>query len=110
VTTDVTGAALKEVFGEVRRLQTEAPDEEEAAGMRTWMAGTFVLQNASPGGLIGGLSFRDFTACQPTGCKATFRPSLASRPRTCSASPANSFRWSARLWSWLATLPRSGRS
>jgi predicted Zn-dependent peptidase len=60
VTTDVTGAALKEVFGEIRRLQTEAPDEEEAAGMRTWMAGTFVLQNASPGGLIGGLSFRDF--------------------------------------------------
>jgi zinc protease len=41
-------AALKEVFGEIRRLQTEAVPEEEAAGMRTWMAGTFVLQNASP--------------------------------------------------------------
>jgi predicted Zn-dependent peptidase len=60
VTTDVTGASLKEVFGEMKRLQTEAPEEEEAAGMRTWMAGTFVLQNASPGGLIGGLSHRDF--------------------------------------------------
>ncbi len=60
VTTDVTGASLKEVFGEIRRLGTEAPGEEEAAGMRTWMAGTFVLQNASPGGLIGGLSHRDF--------------------------------------------------
>lgn len=60
VTTDVTGASLRETFKEIRRLQTEAPAEEEAAGMRTWMAGTFVLQNASPGGLIGGLSHRDF--------------------------------------------------
>jgi predicted Zn-dependent peptidase len=60
VTTDVTGAALKEVFGEIRRLQNEAVPEEEAAGMRTWMAGTFVLQNASPGGLIQSVAERDF--------------------------------------------------
>jgi predicted Zn-dependent peptidase len=60
VTTDVTGAALKEVIGEVRRLQTEAIPEEEAAGMRTWMAGTFVLQNASAGGLVNSLATRDF--------------------------------------------------
>jgi len=60
VTTDVTGAALKEVFGEIRRLQTEAVPEEEAAGMRTWMAGTFVLQNASAAGLIGSIAERDF--------------------------------------------------
>jgi zinc protease len=60
VTTDVTGAALKEVFGEIRRLQTEPVPEEEAAGMRTWMAGTFVLQNASPGGLIQSVAERDF--------------------------------------------------
>lgn len=60
VTTDVTGAALKEVFGEIRRLQNEAVPDEEAAGMRTWMAGTFVLQNASPGGLIQSVAERDF--------------------------------------------------
>ncbi|MGZ8284322.1 MAG: M16 family metallopeptidase [Allosphingosinicella sp.] len=60
VTTDVTGAALKEVFGEIRRLQTEAVPEEEAGGMRTWMAGTFVLQNASAAGLIGSIAERDF--------------------------------------------------
>jgi predicted Zn-dependent peptidase len=60
VTTDVTGAALKEVIGEIRRLQTEAPPEEEAAGMRTWLAGTFVLGNASPGGLINSVANRDF--------------------------------------------------
>jgi predicted Zn-dependent peptidase len=60
VTTDVTGAALKEVIGEIRTLQTKPVPEEEAAGMRTWMAGTFVLQNASASGLIGSLATRDF--------------------------------------------------
>lgn len=60
VTTDVTGPALKEVLGEIRRLQTEPPTAEEAAGMRTYLAGIFVLQNASPGGLINSLANRDF--------------------------------------------------
>ena len=60
VTTDVTGPAMKEVLGEIRRLQTEPPTAEEAAGMRTYLAGIFVLQNASPGGLINSLANRDF--------------------------------------------------
>lgn len=60
VTTDLTGAALKEVFGEIRTLQTEAVPDEEGAGIRTWLAGTFVLQNASPGGLINSIATRDF--------------------------------------------------
>jgi predicted Zn-dependent peptidase len=59
VTTNVTGPALKEVFGEIRRLQAEAPPQEEATGMRTWMAGTFVLQNASAAGLVGSIAERD---------------------------------------------------
>lgn len=59
VTTEVTGASLKEVFGEIRKLQTEAAPEDEAAGMRTWMSGVFVLQNASTGGLIGSLATLD---------------------------------------------------
>ena len=60
VTTDVTGASLKEIFGEVRRLQTEAIPEAEGTGIRTWMSGTYILQNASQGGLIGSLAERDF--------------------------------------------------
>jgi predicted Zn-dependent peptidase len=60
VTTDVTGPALKEVIGEIRRLQTEPPTAAEAAGMRTYMAGIFVLQNASPAGLINSVANRDF--------------------------------------------------
>ncbi|HEU0135560.1 MAG TPA: pitrilysin family protein, partial [Allosphingosinicella sp.] len=60
VTTAVTGPALQEVIGEIRRLQTEAPTQTEAAGMRTYMAGIFVLQNASPPGLINSIATRDF--------------------------------------------------
>src|SRR5690606_18881368 len=60
VTTAVTGPALKEVIGEIARLQAEPPGAEEAAGMRTYLAGIFVLQNASANGLINSLANRDF--------------------------------------------------
>jgi predicted Zn-dependent peptidase len=60
VTTAVTGPALQEVIGEIRRLQTEPPTAAEAAGMRTYLAGIFVLQNASPGGLVNSIATRDF--------------------------------------------------
>ena len=56
VTTDVTGAALKEVFGEIRKLQTVPIPDAEGTGIRTWMSGTYILQNASQGGLIGSLA------------------------------------------------------
>jgi predicted Zn-dependent peptidase len=59
VTTDVTGPALKEIFYEIRRLQTEAPATAEAAGIQTYRTGTFVLANASAEGLIGTLATRD---------------------------------------------------
>jgi len=59
VTTGVTGPALKEVFHEIRRMQTESIPEQEAAGMRNYLAGTFVLSNASPGGLINSIATRD---------------------------------------------------
>jgi predicted Zn-dependent peptidase len=75
VTTEVTGAALKEVIGEIRGFQTQAVPEEEAAGMRTWMAGTFVLQNASPGGLIASLANRDFHGL-PADWLDTYVPSV----------------------------------
>jgi len=59
VTTDVTGASLKEVFGEIRKLQTVAIPDAEGTGIRTWMSGTYILQNASQGGLIGSLAQLD---------------------------------------------------
>jgi predicted Zn-dependent peptidase len=57
VTTAVTGASMKEIFFEVDRLRTEAPPEAELAGIRNYMAGLFVLQNSSRGGIIHQLEF-----------------------------------------------------
>ena len=59
VTTNVTGASLKEVFYEVDRLRKEAPPEAELAGIKANMAGVFTLQNSSRYGLIGQLQFVD---------------------------------------------------
>ncbi len=59
VTTAVTGASLKEVFKEIRTLQTTPPSAEEAAGMRSYNAGLFVLRNSDSASLIGQLASRD---------------------------------------------------
>ncbi|WP_423601879.1 M16 family metallopeptidase [Sphingomonas sp. MS122] len=59
VTTAVTGPALKEVFHEIRTLQTNPPGEEEAAGMRQYMAGLFVIQNSTPAALVNTMATRD---------------------------------------------------
>ncbi|HUP19765.1 MAG TPA: pitrilysin family protein [Gemmatimonadota bacterium] len=57
VTTDVTGASLHEIFHEIDRLQAEPPAAAELEGIQNYMAGTFVLQNSTPGGIIGQLRF-----------------------------------------------------
>lgn len=57
VTTNVTGASLTEIFGEIDRLRKEAPPPAELEGIKANMAGTFVLQNGSRGGIAGQLSF-----------------------------------------------------
>jgi predicted Zn-dependent peptidase len=75
VTTDVTGPALKEVFSEIRRMQTEAIPDEEAGGMRTYMAGTFIISNASPAGLINQVATRDFHGL-PTNWLDAYVPSV----------------------------------
>lgn len=59
VTTDVTGPSLKEISYEVDRLQKEAPSAEELEGIQNYQAGVYVLQNSSPGGIIGQLNFLD---------------------------------------------------
>ncbi len=59
VTTDVTGPSLKEIFFEIDRLQSEPPSQEELKGIQNYLAGTFVLNNSSRGGIIGQLAFLD---------------------------------------------------
>jgi len=57
VTTAVTGASLKEIFGEVDRLQKEAPGADELKGIQSFLSGLFVIQNSTRGALIGQLRY-----------------------------------------------------
>ena len=59
VTTNVTGASLKEIFFEIDRLRKEAPPATELQGIQNNLAGIFVVQNASRTGIIGQLAFVD---------------------------------------------------
>lgn len=86
VTTADTGAALTEVFKEVRRMQDETPSATEAAGSRTYMAGIFILQNATAAGVLGSLAQRDRYGL-PDDWLESYVPSvLAVTPEQMSAS------------------------
>jgi zinc protease len=60
VTTKFTGPSLKEIFGEIDRLQKEAPSPAELKGIQNYLSGVFVIQNSSRSALIGQLQFVDF--------------------------------------------------
>jgi predicted Zn-dependent peptidase len=57
VTTNVTGASLKEIFFEIDRLQSEPPSAGELESIQKYLAGIFVLQNSSRNGIINQLQF-----------------------------------------------------
>ena len=59
VTSEHTGASLQEIAKEVKRLQNEAPAKQELEGIQNYMAGIFVMQNSTPGGIINQLNFID---------------------------------------------------
>lgn len=59
VTTAVTGPSLKEIFFEIERLQKEPPTAAELQGIKNNLAGIFVIQNSSRGGIINQLAFLD---------------------------------------------------
>jgi predicted Zn-dependent peptidase len=59
VTTNVTGASLKEIFGEIDRLRTEAPPADEVRGIQNYLAGTFVLRSSTQAGLAAQFQFVD---------------------------------------------------
>lgn len=59
VTTKVTGPAIKEILGEIDRLQAAPPSEQELKGFQNYRAGVFILQNSSRPGIIGQLEFVD---------------------------------------------------
>jgi predicted Zn-dependent peptidase len=57
VTTNVTGASLTEIFKEIDRLRSEAPPAQELGGIKSNLAGVFVLQNGSRAGIASQLQF-----------------------------------------------------
>lgn len=59
VSTEVTGASLKEVFAEIRRMQREAPSDKESKGIRTYMAGLFAIENSTSGAVVNTVATRD---------------------------------------------------
>jgi len=59
VTTSATGASLKEIFGEIDRLRTTAPSDEEVRSIQHYLDGVFVLRNSIPAGLTAQLEFMD---------------------------------------------------
>ena len=59
VTTKDTGASLKEIFGEITRLQKGAPGVDELKGIQSYLSGIFVIQNSTRQALIGQLRFVD---------------------------------------------------
>ncbi|WP_420431267.1 M16 family metallopeptidase [Hyphobacterium sp.] len=56
IITEHTVEAFTEIFSEIQNLQLNTPPADEADGMRTWIGGIFILQNASTGGLIAQLA------------------------------------------------------
>ncbi|WP_421785780.1 M16 family metallopeptidase [Hyphobacterium sp.] len=60
IITEHTVEAFTEIFSEIQTLQLNAPPADEANGMRTWIGGIFILQNASTGGLISQLINQHF--------------------------------------------------
>jgi len=59
VTTQYTGASLKEIFGEIDRLKNEPPSAPELKGIQNYLSGLFVIQNSSREALIGQLQYVD---------------------------------------------------
>jgi zinc protease len=59
ITTDCTGKSLGEIFGEIQKLQKEAPPAAELQGIQSYISGLFVIQNSSRGALIGQLRYVD---------------------------------------------------
>ena len=60
VTTEHTGASLKEILFEIERLRNEKPSEAELQAIKNYLVGIYVLQNSTRTGVIGQLDMVDY--------------------------------------------------
>jgi zinc protease len=56
VRNEVTGATLKEIYGEIDKFRTGGPEPGELVNAKTYMRGLFVIQNATQAGLTNTLN------------------------------------------------------
>ena len=56
VRNDVTGATVKEIYGEIDKFRTGGPEPDELTNAKTYMRGLFVIQNATQAGLTNTLN------------------------------------------------------
>jgi zinc protease len=59
VSTEVTGASIREISYEIDRLQNEVVPLAELKSAQNYMAGIFILRNSSRAGILNQLSFID---------------------------------------------------
>ena len=60
MTTEATGASIKEILFEIDRLQKEPPTEAEMQGIKNYLVGIYVLQNSIAPGVIGQLEAMNY--------------------------------------------------
>jgi predicted Zn-dependent peptidase len=60
VTTEHTGASIKEILLEIDRLQKEPPSDAELQGIKNYLVGIYVLQNSTRTGVIGQLEAMNY--------------------------------------------------
>ena len=60
VTTEATGASIKEILFEINRLKGEAPTDAEVQGIKNYLVGIYVLQNSTRNGVIGQLEAMNY--------------------------------------------------
>ena len=56
VRNEVTGATIKEIYGEIDKLRAEGPSEQELNNTKTYARGLFVIQNATQNGFANTLN------------------------------------------------------
>lgn len=66
VTTEATGASIKEILYEIDRLQKEPPSDAEMQGIKNYLVGIYVLQNSTRNGVIGQLEAMNYNELDKT--------------------------------------------
>ncbi|HEX6643413.1 MAG TPA: pitrilysin family protein [Gemmatimonadales bacterium] len=80
VTTNVTGASLKEIFHEIDSLRAVPPPADELTGIKNNLAGIFTLQNSSRGGIVGILRWADLQGLEDSYLSTYVQRVLAVTP------------------------------